>query len=111
MDDQYLPEIYQRFREDFPDVAGALDGLGAATEDAGPLDPRTQRLVTLGIAIGAGAEGAVRSNVRRGLGVGLSGDELRHVAMLAVSTAGFPAAIAGLRWIDEVLEARSGTSD
>jgi len=31
-------------------------------------------------------------------------DEVRHVAMLAVTTCGFPTAIAGLGWIDEVLE-------
>jgi alkylhydroperoxidase/carboxymuconolactone decarboxylase family protein YurZ len=34
----------------------------------------------------------------------LTPDEIRHVSLLAVTTAGFPTAIAGLRWIDEVLE-------
>lgn len=101
----YLPEIYTRFREAYPEVAGALDRLGAATEAAGPLDARTQRLVKLGIAIGGLAEGAVRSNVRKALEAGVTPEEVRQVALLAIATRGFPAAIAGLSWIDEVLAA------
>ncbi len=102
----YLPDIYTRFRDDFPGVAEALDGLGSATESAGPLDGRTQRLVKLGIAAGALAEGAVRSNARRALDEGASPEEVRQVALLAIATRGFPAAIATLQWIEEVLEAR-----
>jgi 4-carboxymuconolactone decarboxylase len=104
--DEYLPEIYTAFRERFPDVAEANDALGRATREAGPLDERTQRLVRLGIAIGAEAEGAVRSSVRKALDRGIDPDEIRHVAMLAVTTAGFPTAIAGLDWIEEVLAHR-----
>lgn len=105
MSDDYLPDVYVRFRELHPDVAEALDRLGAATDD-GPLDDRAQRLVKLGIAIGAEAEGAVRSNVRKALGVGVSVDEIYHVAVLAITTAGFPTAIAAMRWIDQVVSAR-----
>lgn len=102
---EYLPSIYEQFREEYPEVADALDALGEATQGAGPLDIRTQRLVTLGIAVGALAQGSVRSNVRRGLDAGLSPEELKHVALLAISTAGFPTAIAGLQWITETLDA------
>ena len=101
----YLPAIYQRFRSDYPDVATALDGLGAAVSGAGPLDDKTQRLIKLGVAIGAGAEGAVRSNTRRALAAGATADDVRHAGLLAMTTAGFPAAIAGLGWVDEVLDA------
>lgn len=99
----YLPEIYVRFREDFPGVADGLDQLGRATDEASALDQRTARLVTLGVAVGALAEGAVRSNVRKALGAGASPEEIRSVALHAVSTRGFPAAIAAYRWIEEVL--------
>lgn len=104
---EHLPEIYAGYRERFPEVATAMDGLGAATGAAGPIDERTQRLVKLGLAIGAVAEGAVRSNVRKALDLGVSPDELHHVAMLAITTTGLPTAIAGLQWIDEVLAARA----
>jgi 4-carboxymuconolactone decarboxylase len=99
----YLPDIYVGVRERYPAVASALDALGRAGEEAGALSDREQRLVTLGIAIGAQAKGAVRSNVRKALGVGLSEDEIRQVALLAITTRGFPAAVAGMGWIDDVL--------
>ena len=100
---EYLPDVYTDFRDDYPEVAQALDALGAATGAAGPLEERTQRLVKLGIAIGGLAEGAVRSNTRRALELGIPAEELRHVALLAITTASFPTAIAGLSWIEEVL--------
>jgi 4-carboxymuconolactone decarboxylase len=101
----YLPDVYVRFRERYPGVAQSLDALGEATQDAGGLDPRSQRLVKLGIAIGALAEGAVRSNVRKARAVGMSGEDIRQTALLAISTAGFPTAIAAMAWIEEVLAA------
>lgn len=104
----YLPDVYVSFRERYPEVAGATDGLGAALDAAGPLDARSRRLVKLGIAVGALADGAVRSNVRKALAEGATADEIRHVALLAVTTAGFPTTIAALGWVDEVLVAEQG---
>lgn len=103
MCDQHLPNVYLKFRDGFPGVAKALDGLGEAVDAAGPLDERTARLVKLGLAIGAAAEGSVRSNVRKSLAAGATPDEVRQVALLAITTCGFPLAIAGAGWIDEVL--------
>jgi alkylhydroperoxidase/carboxymuconolactone decarboxylase family protein YurZ len=102
---EYLPDVYLHFRERFPDIAQSLDALGRATDRAGGLDARSQRLVKLGIAIGALAEGAVRSNARKARAVGVGDEDLRQTAMLAISTAGFPTAIAAMAWIDEVLAA------
>jgi len=102
--DDYLPNVYLRFRDGFPGVAKALDGLGEAVDAAGPLDERTARLVKLGLAIGAAAEGSVRSNVRKALAAGATPEEVRQVALLAITTCGFPLAIAGAVWIDEVLD-------
>jgi 4-carboxymuconolactone decarboxylase len=100
---EYLPDIYVSVRDRYPGVADALDALGRAGESAGPLADREQRLATLGIAIGALAKGSVRSNVRKALGVGATPDEIRHVAVLAITTTGFPSAVAAMGWIDEVL--------
>lgn len=105
MADDHLPHVYVGFREDYPAVAGALDALAEATDGAGPLDERAARLVKLGLAVGALAEGSVRSNARKALAAGASPEEVRQVAMLAITTCGFPTAIAGLGWIDEVLSA------
>jgi 4-carboxymuconolactone decarboxylase len=101
----HLPDVYTDFRATYPGVAAALDQLGRTADSAGPLDPKTMRLVKLAIAIGASAEGAVRSNVRKAVAEGASEAEIRQVAVAAITTAGFPLAIAAWGWIDEVLEA------
>jgi alkylhydroperoxidase/carboxymuconolactone decarboxylase family protein YurZ len=103
----YLPDVYLSVRRQFPEVARALDDLARVTEGAGPLPARERRLVKLGISIGALAEGAVRSNVRKALDVGVTADEIRHTALLAITTRGFPGAVAALKWIDEVLAGSS----
>lgn len=105
MADGHLPDVYLGFREDYPSVAAALDGLGEAVDGAGPLDERSNRLVKLGLAVGALAEGAVKSNARKALSAGASAEEVRQVGILAITTCGFPTAIAGVGWIDEVLQA------
>jgi alkylhydroperoxidase/carboxymuconolactone decarboxylase family protein YurZ len=102
---EYLPKPYTSFRDAYPEVSTALDGLGAAVDAAGSLDERTGRLVKLGVAVGAMAEGAVKSNTRKALEVGASAAEIRQVALAAITTAGFPTAIAALGWINEVLSA------
>ena len=102
---QYLPKPYTHFRETYPEVADALGGLGASIDRAGPLEGATARLIKLGIAVGAMAEGAVKSNTRKALEAGASAAEIRQVALASITTAGFPTAIAALGWIDEVLSA------
>ena len=79
-----------------------LEALAVAA-NAGPLDEPTSRLVKLGIAIGATAEGGVRSNARRALKAGATPEELFHVVALTLTTRGFPAAVAAYSWIEEVL--------
>ncbi len=102
----YLPDAYTDFRTSYPEVAARLDDLGEQARAAGPLDGPTQHLVKLGIAVGALAEGAVRSHARQALDAGATPEAVRHVAVLAITTAGFPTAIAALGWIDEVLANR-----
>jgi 4-carboxymuconolactone decarboxylase len=99
----YRPEVYVAFRDSYPGVSAALDALGVATSAAGPLDAHTAALVRLGVAIGSLSEGAVRSNVRKAIGQGASPEEVRHVALLATPTRGFPATVAALGWIEDVL--------
>jgi alkylhydroperoxidase/carboxymuconolactone decarboxylase family protein YurZ len=56
-----------------------------------------------GIAIGMRHEGAVHSAVRHAIASGVSPEEIRHVALLAVTTLGWPAAHAALTWIEDVI--------
>ncbi|WP_156927104.1 carboxymuconolactone decarboxylase family protein [Azospirillum halopraeferens] len=98
-----LPSGAGRLAESFPAVWDAYAGLGGACAEAGPLDPRTRRLVKLALAIGVSSEGAVHSHVRRALDEGVGADELRHVALLAIPTAGLPTAVKALTWMEDIL--------
>ena len=102
MSEEPLPPIAERVSRDYPDVWSAYNKLGSAVAQAGPLDSKTQRLVKLALAAGAKLEGAVHAHARRGLNEGLSPEELRHIAMLAITTLGWPSAIAALTWIEDV---------
>lgn len=103
----YLPEIYQQFERRFPSVKQSFDSLGEAEHEAGPLAEKERRLVKLGIAVGAESEGAVRSHVRKLLGIGVSQEEILHTIILALTTIGFPATNAALSWAEEVLTEES----
>ncbi len=98
-----LPKPYVNFQEQYPDVWQAYNQLGAAVHAAGPLDEKTRGLLKLALAIGAGREGAVHAHVRKLLEAGVSADEIRHVALLSIPTIGFPATMAALTWIEDVL--------
>ena len=99
----YLPDVYRSFEEVFPEVHSAHQELAQACYEGGPLDGRSARLVKLGTAVGAQAEGAVRSHARRALAEGLTAEEVRHAGLLALTTIGFPHTVAGLAWIEEVI--------
>jgi len=85
-------------------VIKAYERLGEACRQAGPLDGRTAALVKLAIAIGSRQEGAVHSHVRRSIEAGATLDECRHAVLLATTTIGFPAMMAALSWVEDVLK-------
>lgn len=88
--------------ERYPDVWSHYADLGETCATAVPIDGETERLVKLALAVGAQSEGAVHSHVRRGLEEGVDPEVLEHVALLAIPTVGFPNAMAGKRWIDDL---------
>lgn len=104
---EYLPEIYRRFSSAQPEVMTAYQALADASHAAGPLTDRERRLVKLGIAIGGQAEGAVRSHARKARAEGIEDEAVRHAAILAITTAGYPTAMAAYRWVNEVIEAEA----
>ena len=97
-----LPGTAGQVAKERPELWRAFQALGAATGAAGPLSEREQRLVNLALALGGDSEGATHSHARRGLADGMSGDELEHVAFLAITTLGWPQAVRGLTWIRDV---------
>lgn len=100
------PRRYSEFIDRFPALERAWGTLHEAGE-TGPLDPRTQRLVRLAVAIGALREGAVRSGARKAVAQGLSREEIEQLVPLAASTIGLPAAVACWSWILDAMGKRS----
>ncbi len=96
----------ERVAKEIPAIWKAYQDLGKACSEAGPLNGRERRLVKIALAVGGGSEGAVHSHARRAGEEGLSPEELRHVAALAITTLGFPRAIAALTWIDDIVSRR-----
>jgi alkylhydroperoxidase/carboxymuconolactone decarboxylase family protein YurZ len=60
--------------------------------------------------MGLGSEGAVKSHVRRALEEDVTPEEIRHAVLMALTTAGFPAMIAALKWTEEVLSKHQAVS-
>jgi alkylhydroperoxidase/carboxymuconolactone decarboxylase family protein YurZ len=94
------PAAHQLFVRRFPRLGKAWDFVNEEGGE-GPLDARTERLVKLGIAIGALREGAVHSGVRKARDAGASLAEMEQVVALAASTIGFPASVAVWNWVRE----------
>ncbi len=99
-----IPNTFLSLRETYPEIADTYEALAQATHAAGPLSDRERQLVKLALAIGAGLEGATHSHARRSLEQGLTAEELRQVALLGITTLGFPSAVRGYTWINDVLE-------
>ncbi len=102
-----IPKPYQRMHQKYPELMQAYEALGEACRDAGPLDAKTVALLKLAISLGAGLEGAAHSHARKALEAGWTADELRHLALLATPTIGFPTMMRGRGWIEDVLEKQS----
>ena len=101
MAQQRLPKPVQEFRKRYPGVWNTFNELGDRCHSAGPLDEKTRRLVKVALSMGAGLEGATHSAVRNARKAGITPDEINHVAVLAVSTLGLPAAIRAYTWAND----------
>lgn len=104
-----LPDFLQDVIAEYPEVWQAYQALGESCSGAGPLDPKTVRLVKLGLAIGAKSEGAVHSHTRRALREGIPAAALQQVALLAVTSIGWSSSMAALSWIQDVVEKEKGS--
>lgn len=99
-----LPKQFQKFKEQYPEVAKAYEKLGTAVHTSGPLDDKTRALIKLGISAGARMEGAVHSHTRKALETGLSKEDIKQAILLALPTIGFPATMAAMSWAEDILD-------
>ena len=106
------PELYNALQERYPHFIEAVERLGKAVNEAGPLDEKTLHLVQLAAAAAQRSEGAVHSHTRRALKAGANEQEIQHALIALTSTIGFPQVTAALSWVHDIMDsARSATSD
>lgn len=106
MNDQARPEWFNRVRNEHGNFIDAVEKLGRALRDAGPLDEKTAQLIELGAAAAIRSEGAVHSHTRRALEAGASPEEVYHALILVTSTIGFPNVSAALSWADDMIRSQ-----
>jgi AhpD family alkylhydroperoxidase len=90
----------------FKKFMGAVENLGKAAKDAGPLDEKTSHLIRIAAAAAIGSEGALHSHTRRALQARAKPDEIYHAIILLTSTIGFPRVSAALSWADDIIKKR-----
>ncbi len=103
MSEEMYPGWYSFIKEKHGKFIQALEQLGEAVRQEGPLDDKTAHLIQLAAAATAHAEGSVHSHVRRALKAGASPEEIYHAIILLTSTIGFPRTSAALSWVYDVL--------
>lgn len=104
-----IPRNYRKLKEREGAFVEAVEALGRAAKEAGPLDEKTAQLIQIAAAAGIRSEGSVHSHVRRALEAGATPREIRHALILLTSTIGFPTVAAALTWADDILNSAKRT--
>ena len=94
---------YQQLVKNFPEVIAAVENLGSAIRQAGPIPEKTAELIQLAGAAAAQLEGSVHSHTRRALKAGATREEIYHTMLLLISTIGFPKVSAAIMWAQDIL--------
>jgi 4-carboxymuconolactone decarboxylase len=104
------PGFYVSLTKKHPQYVAAVEALGHAVRESGPLDSKLLHLVQLAAAAAIRSEGAVHSHTRRAIEEGVSPDEIRHAVIALTSTIGFPNVTAALSWCEDVFRAAKSKS-
>lgn len=97
------PTPYQGIRRRYRAVVEAYERLSAVCHESGPLPPKVRALVKLALALGARMEGAAHAHTRLALAAGWPPSAVRHVALLATTTLGFPTMMTCHSLVEDVL--------
>jgi AhpD family alkylhydroperoxidase len=99
-----LPQNFTRFQQQHPKLAEAINTLGQAVKQEGPIDSKSAQLIQLAAAASIHSEGAVHSHAKQARNAGASDEEIRHAVILLTSTIGFPSVMAALSWVGDILD-------
>jgi 4-carboxymuconolactone decarboxylase len=98
-----VPKRFHEFSQKYSKIFAAYEKLAGECHKLGPLNERDRTLVKLGVATGSHMEGAVHSQVRKALDLGMHPDEIRHAILLSTTAIGFPGMMAALTWAEDTL--------
>lgn len=102
---------YRKLKDQHPDFMTAVEALGKAARQAGPLDEESAQLDQVAAAAAIRSEGAVHSHAGRALDAGAEAAEVYHALLLLASTIGFPTVVAALSWAADVVEETGSAPD
>ncbi len=100
-------EKYQELKRRHHNAVSALETLGQALKQEGPIEEKTAQLIQLAAAAAIRSEGAVHSHTKRALEAGAKPEEIRHALILLTSTIGFPTMVAAMSWADNILDRKA----
>ena len=100
-----VPGSFRKFVEIYPECGMTYEALALASREAAGFAEKDAELLKLALAMGSRLEGAVHSHARRALEAGATAAEVRGVALLGLTTLGFPHTMMGTSWIEDVLRA------
>jgi len=103
MPQKNTPKWFDHVRQEHPKFMDAVEQLGKAVREEGPLDDKTANLIQLAAAATNRSEGAVHSHTKRAIEAGAKQEEIIHTIILLTSTIGFPNVAAALSWVDDVV--------
>ena len=99
-----IAKHYEMVKEYHPDYLEAVENLGEVAKKAGPIDGKTAQLIQLAASVACKSEGAVHSHTKRALEAGATKAEIRHSLLILTNTLGFPNVMAGLTWVNDILD-------
>jgi AhpD family alkylhydroperoxidase len=102
MSDKELPKWHATLEKRHPKFMHAVQELGKAVRQEGPLDDKTAHLVQLAASAALRSEGGVHSHAKRAVEAGAKPEEVLHAIILLTSTIGFPTVSAALSWVADV---------
>lgn len=104
MSDPQLPKTFSSIKAQHAKLAQAVEELGKAAKQEGPIDEKNAQLIQLAAAASIHSQGAVHSHARRAIEAGATPEEVCHAVILLTSTIGFPTAMAALSWVEESIK-------
>jgi 4-carboxymuconolactone decarboxylase len=95
------PKFYTDFLQKYPEVGEQYEKLGDVVHKHGPLNERERALVKVAISGSHLFHSAMKSHIKKAVVLGVSREEIEHVALLALPTMGFPTMMAMLSIIED----------